>query len=81
MIRKRVLRQVGGSVMVAIPPQMLRHLGARANDEVCVVIVDGGLLLTIYTPAVERVLESLEKMHRSTGQGIRRLVTPAAERP
>ena len=41
METKRTLKKVGGSVMLPIPPEMLRELGLAADQEVSVTSEDG----------------------------------------
>lgn len=64
METRRTLKKVGGSVMLPIPPEMLREMGLAAEQEVSVTSSEG--VMTI-RPSVPRPSpEAVEFMARFT---------------
>lgn len=57
MEMRRMLRKVGGSVMLPIPPEMLRELGLGPDQEVSITSADGAVTIkpSVPRPAPEAV--------------------------
>lgn len=61
MVKKVRLRQVGGSVGVALPKEMADRLHVSPGDEVFVVETEEGILLTPYDPTFDEAMAAYRR--------------------
>ena len=72
-VERRRLTRVGGSIMVALPKRLIAsQLHAEAGDDVFLIEVDGGLLITAVDPRFEWKLERHESLLRASAASIQR---------
>ncbi len=61
MVKKVVLRQMGGSVGATIPKEMADRFHLSKGDEIFILETDQGILLTPYDPDFEKAMLVYEK--------------------
>lgn len=65
MVRKIILRQMGGSIGATLPKDMAERLHVDVGDEVFVVETEHGILITPYDPTFE---DSMAAYKRTAGK-------------
>jgi putative addiction module antidote len=74
MMLKLVLRKTGNSIGLVLPKEALDHLGAAEGDTVLLTfLTQGALRLSTEDPEFERAVETMEKVNRVWGRGVRSL--------
>jgi putative addiction module antidote len=61
MVKKQILKKIGGSVATILPKQMLERLNLQAGDEVSVVETPDGILIT---PLDQDFVDAMEVYER-----------------
>ncbi len=61
MVRKVVLRQMGGSIGATIPKEIADRFHLKQGDEVCVSETAEGILITPYEPDFARAMAVYER--------------------
>jgi putative addiction module antidote len=61
MVKKIVLRQMGGSIGATIPKEIAERFHLHKGDEVFVSESDKGILITPYDPNFEKAMSVYEK--------------------
>jgi antitoxin MazE len=61
MVRKIILRQVGGSIGATLPKDMADRLHVKPGDEVFAIETDKGILLTPYDPTFEKTMAAYDR--------------------
>lgn len=73
MVRKIMLRQVGGSIGATLPKDMADRLHVKPGDEIFAVETDKGILLTPYDPTFERAMAAYERTASKYRNALREL--------
>ncbi len=73
MVKKIVLRQVGGSVGATLPKDMADRLHISAGDEVFVVETSQGILITPYDPAFDQAMSAYSRTATKYRNALRKL--------
>jgi putative addiction module antidote len=61
MVKKQILKKIGGSVATILPKQMLERLNLQAGDEVSVIETPDGILIT---PLDQDFVDAMEVYER-----------------
>ena len=61
MIKKVMLRQMGGSIGATIPREISERYHLNKGDELFVMETDRGILLTPYDPNFEKAMDAYKK--------------------
>lgn len=61
MVKKVVLRQMGGSIGATIPKELSELFHLKKGDEVFIIETDRGILLTPFDPNFEKAMVVYEK--------------------
>ena len=82
-VERRRLTRVGGSIMVALPQRLIaQQLHAAPGDDVFLIEVDGGVLITAVDPRFEWKLERHEAMMRAMAASLKhRAITALQKHP
>jgi antitoxin MazE len=67
------ITQVGGSLGVIIPKDVLRELNAEKGDEVTLIQTERGLLVTPYDPKFERTMAAFERVTKQYRNALKEL--------
>lgn len=70
---KVTLRKVGGSLVVALPDELIERLQLSEGDELCVVETECGVTLTAHDPAFDCAMEVYERGARKYQNALREL--------
>jgi putative addiction module antidote len=73
VVRKIILRQVGGSIGATLPKDMADRLNVRPGDEVFVVETERGILITPYDPTFERAMAAYRRTASKYRNALREL--------
>jgi putative addiction module antidote len=73
MVKKVILRQMGGSVGATLPKDMAERLHVAAGDEVFVIETEQGVLLTPYDPDFQRAMVAYERTATKYRNALREL--------
>jgi antitoxin MazE len=73
MVRKVTLRKMGGSIGATLPSDMVDRLQLKAGDEVAVVEVENGILITPQDPHFDKVMSAYERTARRYRNALREL--------
>ena len=68
-----ILRGGGGSVVVALPGEMMERLSMRPGDEVIAVETAAGLLLTRFDSALDAAMDAFDEVRRDYANTLRML--------
>ncbi len=61
MIKKVVLRQMGGSIGTTLPKEIADRFHLKKGDEVYITETDRGILITPYDPEFDKAMAVYEK--------------------
>jgi putative addiction module antidote len=70
---KVTLQRVGGSLVVALPEELIERLQLGEGDELCVAETECGVTLTAHDPAFDRAMEVYERGARKYQNALREL--------
>ena len=71
-VERRRLTKVGGSIMVALPQRLIaQQLHAVAGEDVFLIEVDGGVLITAIDPRFEWKIERHEALLRAAATSLK----------
>ena len=73
MVRSVTLRKMGGSIGATLPKDMAERLHLDAGDEVFVVEIEQGLLITPYDPAFEKAMIAYRRGAKKYKNALREL--------
>lgn len=73
MVRKIILRQVGGSIGATLPKDMADRLNVEAGDEVFVVETEHGILITPYDPTFDEAMAAYKRTASKYRNALREL--------
>jgi putative addiction module antidote len=73
MVKKQILKKIGGSVATILPKQMLERLNLQAGDEVSVVETPDGILITPLDPDFVEAMEVYERGAKKFRNALREL--------
>ena len=73
MVKKIVLRQVGGSVGATLPKDMADRLHVGPGDEVFVVETSQGILITPYDPTFDEAMRAYDRTAAKYRNALRKL--------
>ena len=73
MVKKIVLRQVGGSVGATLPKDMADRLHVGPGDEVFVVETSQGILITPYDPTFDEAMRAYDRTATKYRNALRKL--------
>lgn len=73
MVRSVKLRKMGGSVGATLPKDLADRLHLDAGDEVFVVAMDDGLLITPYDPTFSKAMDAYRRGARKYRNALRTL--------
>lgn len=73
MVREVKLRQVGGSVGVTLPKDMVARLNLEVGDRVLAVETKNGILLSPYDPTVDKAMAFVSRTAKRYRHVLRQL--------
>jgi antitoxin MazE len=73
MLRKVILRQMGGSVGATLPKDIADRLHVAPGDEIFMIETDNGVLLTPYDPAFEKAMAAFQRGAKKYRNALREL--------
>ena len=73
MVRKVVLRQMGGSVGATLPKDIADRLHVAPGDEVFMIETERGVLLTPYDPSFDEAMAAYRRGARKYRNAMREL--------
>jgi antitoxin component of MazEF toxin-antitoxin module len=80
-VERRRLTQVGGSIMVALPPRLVAQLNSSPGDDVFIIEVDDGILITAVDPRFEWKLERHNTLLRHIAAALKHRTIAALQKP
>lgn len=73
MVRKVVLRQMGGSIGATIPKDIAERFNLSQGDEVFITETDQGILITPYDPNFNQAMAAYEEGAKKFRNALREL--------